>query len=64
MEAAVELRLKEAIDQLLGSKPITKLELLENKPVTAIKLLDNKPVSKIDLNNIRFTEKVHPLNNQ
>jgi hypothetical protein len=48
VEAAVELRLKEAIDQLLGNKPVAEL-------------LDNK--DKIDLKNIRFTKKVLPTDN-
>ncbi len=53
VEVAVEKRLKEAIDQLLGNKPVEQIELLDNK-------LD----TKIDLKNIRFTDIVCPANNQ
>ena len=52
VEAAVEIKLKEAIDQLLGSKP-----------VAAIELLQNNLFSKIDLKYITFTDIVCPTNN-
>jgi hypothetical protein len=41
--------LREAIDELLGKKPVTE-----------VKQLDNKPVSKIDLSYVRFTDKLCP----
>ena len=52
VEVAVEMRLKQAIDQLVG-----------NKPVEEIKMLKNKFDAMIDLKNIRLTDFVCPANN-
>ena len=53
VEVAVEMRLKEAIDKLLGNKLVEQIELVDNK-------LD----AKIDFKNIRFTDIVCQANNQ
>ena len=49
----VELKLKEAVDQLLG-----------NEPVTAIKQLGNETVKGLDFENVAFTVKLCPTDNQ
>ncbi len=49
----VEFKLKEAVDQLLG-----------NEPVTAIKQLGNETVKGLDFENVAFTVKLCPTNNQ
>ena len=56
VEEDVELRLKEAIDQLLGNNPVPK-EAIDQLPV-------KKPVPGLDLDNVRFTEKLCPTNSQ
>ena len=56
VEVDVELRLKEAIDQLLGIKPVMK-ESVDQLPVI-------KPVPGLDFDTVRFTDKLCPTANQ
>jgi hypothetical protein len=57
-------QIEEAIDQLLGKKPVAEVKQLGNKPVAEVKQLDFKPVSKIDLSFVRVTDKLCPSADQ
>ena len=56
VEVDVELRLKQAIDQLLGNKP-DPVEVIPQLPLI-------KPVPGLDFDTVRFTDKVCSTNNQ
>ena len=60
----VELKLKEAVDQLLGNKPVPAIEKHGNEPVPAIEKLGNKPEKGLDFENVTFTVKLCPTNNK